>query len=52
MSVDRSEVDAVHQTYAGQLNDWKSKYEKAQHDLAEARRNADNFQVKVSSSYS
>ena len=45
VTVDRSEIDAVHHKYESQLNGWRSKYEKAEHDLSESRINMDNLQV-------
>jgi len=44
VNVDRHEVDALHHKYESQLSEWKSKYEKAEHDLAESRINVDNLQ--------
>ena len=39
MTVDRREVDALHSQYENILRDWRSKYERSEHDLAEARMN-------------
>ena len=37
MSIDRSEIDALHSQYETILRDWRNKYERSEHDLAEAR---------------
>jgi len=43
MNVDRREVDALHVKYDAIVRDWKSKYERAEHDLADARANQGNI---------
>eukprot|EP00092_Neocalanus_flemingeri_P001913 GFUD01002043.1.p1 GENE.GFUD01002043.1~~GFUD01002043.1.p1 ORF type:complete len:1721 (-),score=424.93 GFUD01002043.1:78-4745(-) len=44
VNVDRREIDALHHKYESQLNEWKSKCERTEHDLAESRINVDNLQ--------
>merc|ERR1711892_1279887 len=44
VTIDRSEIDSIHGTYATQINEWKLRSERAEHELANLRTQLDGLQ--------